>query len=63
MLIGEPVVIKERFSKKYRHPTLDVTLTKKRLFQEARIMQRASGEGIPVPAVLLIDVETNSLYL
>ena len=26
-------------------------------------MQRAAGEGIPVPAVMLIDVENNSLYM
>lgn len=29
--LGRPVVVKERFSKTYRHPTLDVKLTQQRL--------------------------------
>lgn len=31
MFCGKPAIVKERFSKKYRHPTLDASLTKKRL--------------------------------
>eukprot|EP00959_Pyramimonas_sp_CCMP1952_P123498 2581881-Pyramimonas_sp.AAC.1 len=29
--IGKPTIIKQRFKKKYRHPTLDAKLTKQRL--------------------------------
>jgi TP53 regulating kinase-like protein len=61
-IIGEPAVIKERFKKKYRHPALDSKLTSRRIFQEARIMQRAQKVGIPVPAVLLIDIHQSRLY-
>ena len=31
MFCGRPVIVKERFSKKYRHPILDDKLTKRRL--------------------------------
>ena len=34
--LGQEVVIKERFSKKYRHPDLDTQLTKDRHKAEAR---------------------------
>lgn len=29
--LGQPTIVKERFSKKYRHPDLDAKITKERL--------------------------------
>ena len=62
-LLSQPVIIKERFSKKYRHPVLDAKLTDKRFFQEARNMLRARKEGVPVPAVLFLDPIDHKIYM
>ena len=48
------VICKERFAKKYRHPQLDVSLTKSRTKSEARSLLRCQKEGIPVPNALAI---------
>jgi len=51
------VVIKHRFSKTYRHPSLDAILTKTRLSSEARTLVRCLKYGIPVPQVRFVDLE------
>ena len=33
LYLNKPTIIKQRFKKKYRHPTLDTKLTKQRLTQ------------------------------
>uniref|UniRef100_A0A0D9XJU9 Uncharacterized protein n=1 Tax=Leersia perrieri TaxID=77586 RepID=A0A0D9XJU9_9ORYZ len=48
-------VIKERFSKKYRHPLLDSKLTLKRLNAEARCMTKARKLGVPTPVLYAVD--------
>lgn len=48
------VICKERFAKKYRHPQLDVSLTKSRTKSEARSLLRCQKAGIPVPNALAI---------
>jgi len=45
------VILKERFPKTYRHPTLDATLTTRRTRAEARIMDRLLSSGVKVPIV------------
>ncbi|RSH78985.1 serine/threonine-protein kinase bud32 [Apiotrichum porosum] len=50
-----PVILKHRFPKTYRHPTLDASLTKTRLQFEARALARAGRAGVTVPKVLLVD--------
>lgn len=62
-LLAQPVVIKERFSKKYRHPVLDAKLTEKRFFQEARNMLKARKQGVPVPAILFLDPIEHKIYM
>lgn len=42
---GRPCIIKQRFSKKYRHPALDKKLTVSRLKQVQRLRRSAAGEG------------------
>ncbi|CAN1729045.1 EKC/KEOPS complex subunit bud32 [Linum perenne] len=49
--VGKRCVIKERFSKKYRHPTLDAKLTLKRLNAEARCMTKARRLGVTTPVL------------
>lgn len=53
--VGRRSVIKERFSKKYRHPLLDSKLTLKRLNAEARCMTKARRLGVPTPALYGVD--------
>ena len=48
------VICKERFPKKYRHPRLDVSLTKSRTKGEARSLIRCQRAGVPCPNVLAI---------
>ena len=50
-----PVILKYRFSKKYRHPSLDAALTKSRLAFEARTLARCARAGMIVPRVLWVD--------
>ncbi|CAN6439695.1 unnamed protein product [Victoria cruziana] len=53
--VGRRSIIKERFSKKYRHPTLDSKLTLKRLNAEARCMTKARRLGVPTPSLYAMD--------
>jgi len=53
--VGRKCVIKERFSKKYRHPLLDAKLTLKRLNAEARCMTKARRLGVPTPVLYAVD--------
>uniref|UniRef100_A0A0E0ISA1 non-specific serine/threonine protein kinase n=1 Tax=Oryza nivara TaxID=4536 RepID=A0A0E0ISA1_ORYNI len=53
--VGRKCVIKERFSKKYRHPLLDSKLTLKRLNAEARCMTKARKLGVPTPVLYAVD--------
>ncbi|KAL2535423.1 Protein kinase superfamily protein [Forsythia ovata] len=48
-------IVKERFSKKYRHPSLDSKLTLKRLNAEARCMTKARRLGVPTPVLYAVD--------
>jgi TP53 regulating kinase-like protein len=48
------VIVKERFPKKYRHPALDVSLTKSRTKGEARSLIRCKRADVTCPKVLAI---------
>ena len=43
--LGRPTVVKERFSKKYRHPVLDKSLTSQRTKSEVRAIMRCRTSG------------------
>lgn len=43
--LGKLTLIKERFKKKYRHPDLDMRLTKDRIKAECRAILRAKTAG------------------
>ena len=42
-------VVKERLSKRYRIPELDVKITKQRILQESRCMEKCKKAGIVAP--------------
>lgn len=50
-----PCALKYRPPKPYRHPILDARLTKARLSAEAKVLQRAARQGVPVPSVYAVD--------
>lgn len=43
--LGKPTIVKERFPKRYRHPTLDEKLTHRRTAQEVRSILRCRKAG------------------
>ncbi|XP_043841392.1 EKC/KEOPS complex subunit TP53RK [Dromiciops gliroides] len=61
--LGRAAVIKERFPKRYRHPTLDTRLSRRRTVQEARALLRCRRAGILAPIVFFVDYASNCLYL
>ena len=44
-------IAKERFSKSYRHPTLDARLVKQRCKAEAKCITKCRRAGVPCPAI------------
>lgn len=59
--VGRRSIVKERFSKKYRHPTLDSKLTLKRLNAEARCMTKARRLGVSTPILYFVDPVLHTL--
>lgn len=53
--VGRRSIIKERFSKKYRHPSLDSKLTLRRLNSEARCVTKARRLGVYTPVLYAVD--------
>ncbi|KAJ3155215.1 TP53 regulating kinase [Geranomyces variabilis] len=60
---GRPAIVKERFRKAYRHPTLDEKLTSRRVVQEARCLHRMRRAGVDTPTVYLVDVKASTIYM
>lgn len=56
-----PILLKHRFAKRYRHPTLDAQLTRQRLVSEARSLVRCLKAGVRVPALRLVDIRQGCL--
>ncbi|KAF9039223.1 kinase-like domain-containing protein [Panaeolus papilionaceus] len=52
---GAPILLKYRFPKKYRHSTLDTSLTKSRVAGEARALLRCLRSGVRVPGIRMVD--------
>lgn len=59
--VGRRCIVKERFSKKYRHPSLDSKLTSKRLNAEARCMTKARRLGVATPVLYGVDPVLHTL--
>ena len=62
MFIGQKSIVKERFSKKYRHPQLDERLTKERLKGEIKSLMRCKLAGIRTPTIFFVDLN-NGLFV
>lgn len=61
--LGQKALIKDRFSKKYRHPQLDEKLNQERLKGEVRSLLRCKSIGVRTPTVYLADVDSNMLVM
>ncbi|XP_065065120.1 EKC/KEOPS complex subunit TP53RK-like [Rhopilema esculentum] len=61
--LGKQAIVKQRFRKTYRHPSLDEKLTHRRTLQEVRSMLRCRKSGIRTPVVYHLDNETHSIYM
>ncbi|XP_010259106.1 PREDICTED: EKC/KEOPS complex subunit bud32-like [Nelumbo nucifera] len=59
--VGRRSIIKERFSKKYRHPILDSKIILKRLNAEARCMTKARRLGVSTPVLYAVDPVLHTL--
>ncbi|KAG1782165.1 kinase-like domain-containing protein [Suillus placidus] len=58
---SEPVLLKHRFHKHYRHPSLDASLTRQRIAGEARALMRCMRSGVTVPGIRMVDVNEGVL--
>ncbi|KAH6905110.1 kinase-like domain-containing protein [Coprinopsis sp. MPI-PUGE-AT-0042] len=58
-----PILIKHRFSKKYRHEILDGSLTKARVAGEARALLKCLRSGVRVPEIRMVDASEGLLGL
>lgn len=50
-----PILLKHRFKKQYRHPSLDANLTRARVAGEARALLRSLRSGVSVPGLRMVD--------
>ncbi|KAK7443499.1 serine/threonine-protein kinase bud32 [Stygiomarasmius scandens] len=50
-----PILLKYRFKKQYRHPSLDVNLTRSRIAGEARALLKCLRSGVNVPGIRMVD--------
>ncbi|KAG2052315.1 kinase-like protein [Suillus hirtellus] len=57
----DPVLLKYRFHKHYRHPSLDASLTRQRIAGEARALMRCMRSGVTVPGIRMVDVNEGVL--
>ncbi|PWN47066.1 kinase-like protein [Violaceomyces palustris] len=58
-----PLLLKHRFPKTYRHPTLSSSITSSRTIMEARALLRCARAGVAVPGVRLVDEREGILGL
>ncbi|KIK04484.1 hypothetical protein K443DRAFT_675939 [Laccaria amethystina LaAM-08-1] len=59
---GAPfILLKYRFKKQYRHPSLDALLTRSRVAGEARALLKCLRSGVNVPGVRMVDASEGIL--
>ncbi|XP_045133574.1 EKC/KEOPS complex subunit TP53RK-like [Portunus trituberculatus] len=61
--LNHSVIIKQRFSKKYRHVDLDTHITQERIKAEARALTRCRSLGIRTPAVYDVNFDKREIIL
>ncbi|TDL23413.1 hypothetical protein BD410DRAFT_787240 [Rickenella mellea] len=55
------VLLKHRFQKNYRHPTLNASLTRSRVAGEARALMKCLRAGVNVPGIRMVDAAEGTL--
>ncbi|KAG8785246.1 serine/threonine-protein kinase bud32 [Ceratobasidium sp. 428] len=60
-LAESPILLKHRFTKTYRHGTLDASLTKQRVSGEARALLRCLKYGVSVPGIRFVHADSGVL--
>ncbi|XP_055628058.1 EKC/KEOPS complex subunit TP53RK [Toxorhynchites rutilus septentrionalis] len=60
---GVRCLVKERFSKKYRHPDLDIQLTRQRIKAEQKAFERCKAAGVTTPKLLGVDLPGRKIYM
>lgn len=55
------ILLKYRFKKQYRHPSLDALLTRSRVAGEARALIKCLRSGVNVPGVRMVDASEGIL--
>ena len=63
IFLGQKSIVKERFSKKYRHPQLDDRITKERLKGEVRSLMRCKMANIRTPTIYYVDMNNGILVM
>jgi Kae1-associated kinase Bud32 len=61
--LGLEVIRKERISKPYRHPVLDIEIRAARTLLDGRLLNEARKNGVPTPAIFQIDPEATTLVM
>lgn len=60
---GEKCLVKERFIKHYRHPELDLQITRQRIKAETKAATRCQNAGILAPRILYTDLNERKIYM
>lgn len=63
LYLNKRTIIKERFTKEYRNPALDQTLSRERLKAEIRAIVRCKSIGIKTPAIYFVNVDSRRIYM
>ncbi|MHA2154478.1 MAG: KEOPS complex kinase/ATPase Bud32 [Candidatus Hodarchaeales archaeon] len=61
--LQDPIAIKHRLPKAYRHPDIDNRIRLHRLRSEAKVMTSARKIGVSVPCLMGIDIQNHILIL
>ena len=56
-------MVKQRFVKRYRHPSLDAAISRQRLWTECRTAVRVRRSGVDAPAVYYVDEDERLLVM
>lgn len=63
ILGSTPILVKHRFDKQYRHPSLNASLTRARVAGEARALLKSARSGVNVPGIRMVDANEGVLGL
>ena len=61
--LAREAVVKQRFSKAYRHPRLDTRITQQRVKDESKMMVKALKEGIDCPVLYHTDLARHRIFM